>query len=219
MLRCLLLRATGSSSSASGLLESGATATRSALSSFGTGATTFSSSSTSSSTSSSASTPPSKLAQTSLSPLEDEPGQVRIDAYDASSFELSIAGKVPGSTRRKKVSGPLVLSAPGGFVAKWKVGTPRAAASPASAASAAPATSIASIVALVSPRPDIVLVGTGRAGSRASPARASAEISEAAGGAAVEFFPTSQAASLYNVLSQEGRSVVAAMLPAGEDGS
>jgi len=48
--------------------------------------------------------------------------------------------------------------------------------------------------------------------------RAAMEISLAAGGAAVEFYPTAQAASLYNVLSQEGRSVLAAMLPAGEDG-
>ena len=130
---------------------------------------------------------------------------------------MSIAGKVPGSTKRRRVTGPLVLSAPVGFVARWK----KAGASSytSSSSSQAAATSIASIAALVSPRPDIVLVGTGRTGSKTSTVKASVEISEAAGGAAVEFYPTAQAASLYNVLSQEGRSVLAAMLPAGEDGS
>ena len=177
--------------------------------------------------SSSTSPPPELAGHTDLSsPDGDAPGQIRIDAYDATSFELSIAGKIPGSTRRRKVSGPIVLSAPAGFVARWKV-------APAAAASASPSSSssgFAAIAALVSPRPDIVLVGTGRATSSGSSSSSSSgaysttaretsskAISDAAGGAAVEFHPTARAAALYNVLSQEGRSVLVAMLPAGED--
>ena len=223
------------------------TVTRATSCLFGTRAPMFSSSSSfspASSTSSSSSSSPSsspptppKLAHTDLSsPEGDEPGQVRIDAYDATSFELSIAGKVPGSTRRRRISGPLVLSAPGGFVARWKAAAADASSS-SSSSSLSSSSGVAAIAALVSPRPDIVLVGTGRdagsgsgggsGGSRRggggatspSTAAASEEISRAAGGAAVELHPTARAAALYNVLSQEGRSVLAAMLPAGEDGS
>jgi len=238
MLRCLLHRAAGTRRSPPCLSEAaGATAAEATRCLSGTRAraSTFPSSATS--------TSPPSLGDTDLSsPDGDAPGQVRIDAYDATSFELSIAGKVPGSTRRRKVRGPLVLSAPGGFVATWRVASASASAS-ASPPPPSSSASLASIAALVSPRPDIVIVGTGRAASAgsgsggasfsssaptaargageaaAAAASGAREISEAAGGAAVEFYPTARAAALYNVLSQEGRSVLAAMLPAGEDGS
>jgi len=56
-----------------------------------------------------------------------------------------------------------------------------------------------------------VVLGTGAAGRR-PPAAALAGLGPATG---VEALPTPQAAALFNVLSQEGRLVVGAFLPAG----
>ena len=61
---------------------------------------------------------------------------------------------------------------------------------------------------------DLLILGTGAAGAPPPPAAAA---SLAGTGTGIEALPTPQAASLYNVLSQEGRSVCAALLPAGED--
>ena len=66
--------------------------------------------------------PPSNLGQTDLSSpgrRRAGPGPHRRLRRDV--FELSIAGKVPGAPGGRRSRGPLVLSAPGGFVATWKV--------------------------------------------------------------------------------------------------
>lgn len=114
-----------------------------------------------------------------------------VDAYDDAGFDLS------GGLR---VDGGLLLAAPGGVAAAWK-GVDRA--------EGVTRDSLA-LARVVAPAPDIVIIGTG-AVLRQLPA----VTPDAVGGAACEVVPTHRAAALFNVLAREGRSVVAAMLPAG----
>ena len=114
-----------------------------------------------------------------------------VDAYDGDGFDL---------TGGLRVEGGVLLAAPGGVAVRW-----RGVDAPADVTRASLA-----LARLVSPPPDIVIIGTG-AVLRQLPA----VTAEAVGGAACEFAPTARAAALFNVLAREGRSVVAALLPAG----
>ena len=120
------------------------------------------------------------------------PASARVDAYDATGFEVGGA-RVEGS----------LLIAPGGLVAAW---APRTLGEVDGDALAA--------ARLLGPaRPALVILGVGARPARAPP---SAVAALAGTGTGLEALPTPQAAALYNVLSQEGRSVCAALLPAGE---
>ena len=116
----------------------------------------------------------------------------RVDAYDGTGFEVG-GVRVEGS----------LLVAPGGLVAAW---APQRLAEVDADALAA--------VRLLGPTPPTLLIlGVGARPARAPPAALAAL---AGGVTGIEALPTPQAAALYNVLSQEGRSVCAALLPAGE---
>ena len=118
----------------------------------------------------------------------------RVEAYDGSGFEVGGA-RVDGS----------LLVAPGGLVAAW---APQALADINADALAA--------VRLLGPAPpSLLILGVGALPARAPPAAVAAL---AGGPTGIEALPTPQAAALYNVLSQEGRAVVGAFLPAGEVG-
>ena len=114
-----------------------------------------------------------------------------VDAYDGDGFDL---------TGGLRVDGGVLLAAPGGVAALW-----RGVDSPGDVTRESLA-----LARLISPHPDIVIIGTGSV-LRQLPA----VTPDAVGGAACEIAPTPRAAALFNVLAREGRSVVAALLPAG----
>lgn len=93
----------------------------------------------------------------------------------------------------RRVDGSLLVGA-GGLVAAW---APQRWAD----------VDASSLAAAVLARPELVVLGTGAA-HRPPPSGLV--------DAAVEALPTPQAAALFNVLSQEGRSVMGAFIPAGE---
>jgi len=70
------------------------------------------------------------------------------------------------------------------------------------------------LVDLVKPAPDLVVLGTGRAIQRIPEALQKA-LEER--NVAIEAIDTVNAMSTFNILNQEGRKVVGALLPAGAD--